>query len=143
MVGDEEENLRQDLPQMIRVEVARQKRGGGSISHSMAASDYIRHCLRHKKIYLVLGIILIGLGATAVGLEAKILEKEDELEGSANKKISMRNAMETIIDLLDTADAKKLFKILKSARSKNRRTKKTPEADFNATDEHLDITADD
>lgn len=138
----EEECLKPDLQQMIRMEVARQKREG-SVSHSTAASEYIKHCLRHKKAYLLLALILIALGATAVGLEAKILEKDDgDARGTTKetKKYYMRTALETIIDLLDTTDSNKLFRILKSAKSRKERKKKM--IDLNATEENVESVPD-
>lgn len=92
------EPLRQDLAQFVRMERQREN------SHrSIATIQYIKHCLKHYKVYILVAAILIGLGAAGVGLQA-----------AKNGDARMRYSLDTVIDLLPLIDSRSLRKLAKA-----------------------------
>ncbi len=126
LIMEEEQPLKPDLSEIVRRELLKQQQLANS-THSIATTEYIRHCIRNRKTYIFLALILIGLGATAVGLQAKSLEKKEGEEGlqeSHVKKNYVREGLETVMDLLSTVDsktAKKIFKTLVIPRTKEKK----------------------
>lgn len=124
---EEEHPLKGDLSEIVRRELLKQQQQQlASSAHSIATTEYIRHCIRNRKTYIFLALILIGLGATAVGLQAKSLEKKEgeEVQESHSKRDFVRESIETVMDLLSTVDsktAKKIFKTLVMKGTKERK----------------------